>query len=261
MYRNLHGLANLNEAVPESGEARLRWLRGTRQLDVMSPKLRNRATALTLHLETDREKAVVVHDFVKTLPFGCVPDYSALTASGLLKLGHGDCFTKGMLLVALLRAAQVPARLRFVSLPANFLYGIIDTEEDTTMHAMAEVLVQGQWRVTDSYVPDAALQNSAIKKLKEEERQLGYGIHIGGARHWDGLSDASAQCDKEDAASLPTVDWGVADDPESFYADESHSELRRNFATRLKWRLAAPLVNKRVAAIRHGAAQQPQLKS
>jgi hypothetical protein len=125
------------------------------------------------------------------------------------------------------------------------------------VHAMAEVNIEGKWRVTDSYVPDEMMQVVGREWLKHEGRTLGYGIHLNGAMYWDGLSHASAQCDPNDPESLPTVDWGAADDPESFYADDSHSELRRTFMTRLKWRVAAPKVNKRVEAIRAGFGTDP----
>ncbi len=249
MFHNSNEFAH-GEAQADTGEARLRWLRGTRQLDVMAPKLRTKTLSLTQLLHTEREKAVALHDFVKSLPFGCVADYADMTAESVLKLGYGDCFTKGMLLVAMLRCAEVPARLRFASLPVHFLRGIIEPEESTIMHAMAEVLIENRWIVTDSYVPDQLLFAAASKKLKEENRTMGYGIHIAGAQFWDGIKDASAQCVVSDVGSLPTVDWGEAHDPETFYANPSHSELRRNFATRMKWRLAAPIVNKRVAALR-----------
>jgi hypothetical protein len=249
--QGLSGVISHNSSSSSlAGEARLRWLRATRQLDTMSSRITKLVQSATGQLSDERSKAVALHDRVKTLLFGCSPDYSKLTASQVLDIGMGDCFTKGMLFVALLRAAQIPARLRFVSLPTAFLRGIIETEEATIMHAMAEVYLQGQWIVTDSYVPDHLLQAAARLKLRQEGKQLGYGIHSLGSQKWDGLQDASAQCHSEDPSSLPTVDWDMADDPESFYADPSHSELRRNFATRLKWRLAAPIVNKRVAALR-----------
>jgi Transglutaminase-like superfamily len=233
-----------------TGEARLRWLRGTRQLDVMSPKLSTKTIALTQLLHTDREKAVALHNFVQKLPFGCVADYSEFTADGVLKHGSGDCFTKGMLFVAMLRCAGIPARLRFASLPVHFLRGIIEPEEASIMHAMAEMLIDNRWIVTDTYVPDPLLFAAASNKLSAENRPLGYGIHITGAHMWQGLKDASAQCVAGDPSSLPIVDWGVSHDPETFYADPSHSKLRRSFASRMKWRLAAPMVNKRVAALR-----------
>jgi hypothetical protein len=238
------------ESLHVSDRSRARWLRESAQLDIKSTKLRTRMMALTQLLPNEREKAIVIHDFVKSLPFGCVADYSQLKASDVLKMGQGDCFTKGMLMVALLRCAEIPARLRFVSLPVHFLRGIIDAEDSTIMHAMAEVYLDGRWRITDSYVPDPVFQQVAQAKLAQEKRNMGYGIHLRGDLFWDGKRHASAQCHEGDADSLPTVDWGVADDPVAFYADPSHSELRRNFATRLKWRLAAPVVNKRVAAIR-----------
>jgi hypothetical protein len=253
MFRNTSGLAGDGEAQYPSSEASLRWLRGTRQLDVMNTGLRARVKSLTQLLYTDREKAVAIHDYVKSLPFACVPDYASLMASDILKLGHGDCSSKGMLFVAMLRVAKIPARLHFVSLPTHFLRGIVPVEDATLMHAMAEVRIEGNWWVVDSYVTDEVLQVSARELLRHEDRKLGYGIHLDGAMYWDGQSHASAQCSPADPDSLPTVDWGLADDPQSFYADESHSQLRHNFVTRLKWRMAAPKVNKRVAAIRAGS--------
>jgi hypothetical protein len=244
------GHVSAGEATKTPVESRSRWLRATAQLDIKSTKLRTRMMALTQLLASEREKAVAIHDFVKSMPFGCVADYSKLKASDVLKLGAGDCFTKGMLFVALLRAAGIPARLRFVSLPVHFLRGVIEPEEASIMHAMAEVYLDHRWLVTDSYVPDMPLQLAARERLTQENRMMGYGVHIHGAMYWAGNADASAQCHVKDESSLPTVDWDVADDPMSFYADPSHSELRRNFATRLKWRLAAPMVNKRVAALR-----------
>jgi transglutaminase-like putative cysteine protease len=256
MFKNTQDFTESHDGDTLTGEARFRWLRGTRQLDVMTPLLNSRAVAVTQVATDDREKAVFLHDYIKALPFACVPNFAALTASEVLKLGQGDCFTKGMLFVAMLRALLIPARLRFVMLPTDFLHGIIEPEDLTIVHAMAEIYLQGRWRVTDSYVPDAWLQAGARSKLRAEGRKIGYGVHLQGHDTWNGLRDASAQCTTADPSTLPVVDMGVADDPESFYADHNHGGLRRNFATRLKWRLAAPIVNKRVAAVR-AIVQQP----
>lgn len=245
------GHLSAGEPTQHSEHSVRRWLKASAQIDIKSTKLRTRMMALTQLLASPREKAVAIHDFVKNLPFGCVADYSQLKASDVLKLGVGDCFTKGMLMVGLLRCAGIPARLRFVSLPVHFLRGIIDPVESTIMHAMAEVYLDERWLATDSYVPDLAFQRAAQALLAQEKRSLGYGIHLLGDVYWSGTRDASAQCHETDPSSLPTVDWGVADDPMSFYADPSHSELRRNFAMRLKWRLATPVVNRRAAAVRN----------
>jgi hypothetical protein len=249
MFRNSTGYAQ-GEGQPVTGEAKLRWLRGTRQLDVMAPQLRNKTVSLTQSLNTEREKVVALHNFVQSLPFGCVADYSEFTADSVLKHGSGDCFTKGLLFVAMLRCAGIPARLRFASLPVHFLRGIVEPEEASIMHAMTEMLIERHWIVTDTYVPDPLLFAAASKKLSAENRALGYGIHIAGTQIFHAIKDASAQCVVGDPSSLPIVDWGVSHDPETFYADPSHTKLRRNFASRMKWRLATSVVNKRVAALR-----------
>jgi Transglutaminase-like superfamily len=238
------------EPRQEDAESLTRWLRATTQLDFKTPKLRTTMLSLTQLIAGDRDKAVALHDFVKKLRFGVNPDDMSLKASDVLKQGFGDCFTKGMLFVALLRCAGIPARLQFVSLPSHFLYGIIDAHDATIVHALAQVHLDGQWVTTDSYVPDLTMQLAAIDRLSAEDRMLGYGIHRRGAIYWLGRKDASAQTHASDESSMPTVDWGIADDPMSFYADPSHSELRRSFAERLKWRIAAPIVNKRTEALR-----------
>lgn len=252
MFINSAGFA-AGELLHSTGEAGLRWLRATQQLDILAPKLRTKVISLTQLKTTPQEKAVAIYDFVKSMPFACVADYAALKASDVLKAGQGDCFTKGMLFVAMFRVASIPARLRFVSLPVGFLRGVAELEDASIMHAMAEVFVADHWWVVDSYVPDLILQKKARSKLIAEGLQMGYGVHVYGDEHWDGASHASSQCSADDMGSLPIVDWGFADDPGSFYAQDSHSELRRNFAMRLKWRLAASLVNKRVAALRQSA--------
>jgi hypothetical protein len=249
MFRSSFGFVSHNTQI-DTGESGLRWLRGTHELDTMHPHITSTVDRLSYGRRTLKDKALAIHDVVKRMPFACEPDYAALTASKVLKLARGDCFTKGMLFVTLLRAAGIPARLRFVSLPVHFLRGIVEMPDPSIMHAMAEVYLDETWWVTDTYVPDVQLVHAATAKLAQEGQAMGYGIHVQGVVHWDGASHASAQCSTDDASSLPVVDWGISDDPESFYADESHSELRRNFVTRLKWRLAAPIVNNKVEALR-----------
>jgi hypothetical protein len=255
MFRNSAGFFAANAHL-DSGESSLRWLKSTRSLDTMHPSIWHAVDQVSMGRKTQLATALAIHDLVKRMPFACAPDYSALTASDVLQLERGDCFTKGMLFVALLRAANIPARMRFMSIPTHFLRGIIAVPEPFIMHAMAEVYLNEQWWATDTYVPDPELMNAALSKLKTEGKSMGYGIHRQGATHWDGCSHASAQCTSFDAKSAPMVDWGVSDDPETFYSDETHEKLRRNFVSRLKWHVAAPMVNAKVAALRDAHTQK-----
>ena len=122
---------------------------------------------------TDVQKATLIHDFVKALPFGCVAGFDHVPAVSVLKTGHGDCHTKGTLFVALLRSAGVPARLRFVTLTGAFLHGIIDIGQSTITHAVGEVYLQERWIQTDTYVTDSILEAQAMTLLKQQEISAG----------------------------------------------------------------------------------------
>ncbi len=225
------------------------WVAATRLLDLDDPKLRIQAMRITQLATSETQKAVFVHDFVKSLPFGCVAGFDHVPAGAVLKAGRGDCHTKGTLFVAMLRSVGVAARLRFVTLSSAFLKGIIDVP-DTITHAVAEVYLDGRWVQTDTYVTDTLLETHAMQLLEQQGSQIGYGIHIRGNHFWDGRHAAHAQYTESDAASMPVHDWGVAHDPEHFYGSKDHEALKLGWLTRVKWMLAAALVNRRVEQLR-----------
>jgi Transglutaminase-like superfamily len=233
-----------------SPEARLFWLRETEQLNFSASKLRILATQITQLQNTDIGKALAVHKHVKSLPFGCVANFTKVKASDIAKQGYGDCHTKGLLFVALLRAVHIPARLHFVTMSTQFLNGLIDTGTQTMVHAVGEVFLDGKWRQSDAYVVDAEYEASARSQLRVEQRILGYGLHAMGDKDWNGVDAAHAQYTLADPDSLPIVDWGPTHDPAHFYEDESHAALRHSFTQRVKWTLGANIVNRKVALIR-----------
>lgn len=227
-----------------------RWLLATEQLDIETSKVRILAQRLTQLQSGERKRAVAIHDYVQNMPFGCIADFQNTKASDVLRLGYGDCHTKGVLFVALMRAAGMPARLRFVTLPTRFLRGLIDTGSQTMTHAVGEVFLEGVWQQVDTYVVDTAFGAAARAKLQSEGAKLGYGVHLDAAIYWDAIADAHGQSTPLDTSSMPIIDWGVSDDTRSFYADEEHAALRHTFTVRVKWMLAAPVVNQKVAQIR-----------
>ena len=94
----------------------------------------------------------MIHDHIKSLPFGCVAGFDHVFAAAVLEAGREDCHTKGTLIVAMLRSIGVPAQLRFVTLSSAFLKGIIDVSHSTVTHAIGEVFLEGRWVQTDTCV-------------------------------------------------------------------------------------------------------------
>ncbi len=226
------------------------WLRETEQINFNASKLRILSNQVTQLQHSDIGKALAIHKHVKSLPFGCVPDFTRVKATDIAQQGYGDCHTKGLLYVALLRAVHIPARLRFVTVSTQFLNGLIDTGTQTMVHAVGEAFIDGNWRQNDTYVVDAQYEASARSQLRVEQRILGYGLHAMGDKDWNGVDPAHAQYTPADPDSLPIIDWGADHDPGHFYANENHAGLRHNLMTRMKWTLGAGIVNRKVALIR-----------
>ena len=229
-------------------------LGNTRLLDLDNSKLRLQALRITQLAAGDIQKAIGIHDFIKSLPFGCPTTGGHTSAAQVLKSRRGDCHSKGTLFVALLRATGIPARLRFVSLSGAFLRGILDMKENSITHAIGEVYLNGQWAQTDSYVADVELETLALAKLDSEGQLLGYGIHVRGDRYWNGLKNAHGQYASDDPSSLPLIDFGVHHDPELFYATQPRLLDQNSWLTRAKWSIAARLINRRTQQLRSGGA-------
>ena len=226
------------------------WLSTSALLDLNDPKLRIQAISLTQLADTDTQKVVAIHRFIKAIPFGRAASFDYVSAGDVLRSRQGDCHTKGTLFVALMRCVGLPARLRFVTMPSTFLRGIISLPNANMVHAIGEVYLGERWVQMDTYVADKMLEVKAAQLLVQQGLVARYGIHLDGAREWDALHDAYGQSALSDPSSLPLQDWGVAHDPEQFYAAATDPSLKMGWTTRVKWMLAAGLVNRRTQWVR-----------
>jgi Transglutaminase-like superfamily len=250
MLRNSTGFGDLTNIDSVSPEARLMWLRETAQLDFTTAKLRILATRLTQLCAHDRAKAVAVHNYVQSLPLVFAPDFLHVKASEVARLGYGDCHTKGILWVALMRALGIPARLRFITSPVGFLAGLIDTHTNSMCCALGEVFLDGHWHQTDTYVEDDAFAREARALLSLEHHFAGYGLHAMGERTWTSQSDSHSHRSPADEGSMPIMDWGVAHDPEYFYAEKMHAPAHHSQKGRTQWLTGATKLNRKVQQIR-----------
>lgn len=166
-----------------------RWLVTTGLLDLEDPKLRLRAHALTQLCKTEREKALAIYGFVKRLPFGKQWKLRLRTAREVMDAGRGDADDKGTLLIALLRAADIPARLRYIQVRGEILRGLTSSIASAG-RPVAEIRLADRWMRTDTYIFDAAYMAAARQRLKDRGWEWGYGIHREGHMIWSGAGDA-----------------------------------------------------------------------
>lgn len=229
-----------------------RWLGCSPLFDLEEPKLRLRVRALTQLSKTERDKALAVYRFVKRLPLSRPFKLRLRTAGEVLKSGRGDAPDKATLLVAMLRVAGVPARIRYLSLHGGILRGLVPGLRHA-MRPLVEMWLDGRWCRTDTFIFDAAFMAAARQRLKDRGWQWGYGIAVDGAMLWDGTRDAFVGGCPPEEDRMVLGQLGVFHDPADCMA-RAYGERYRRFLRLVQWTLVAPLMQRTIRRLREDFA-------
>jgi hypothetical protein len=195
----------------------LRYLGATPLIDADHPDIRVAARGITAHAGCECDGAVAIHDFVRDhVVFGFTSSLHDMKASEVLECRLGYSLTKGTLFVAMLRAAGIPARLRFMEIHSDLVRGILVTNTPFVAHCVAEVWLEGRWIRTDSYVVDPGLLANVRRRLGLEAALLGYGAHRRGTSRWDGKREAFSQLVSGSACRISGRDFGILEDARQF---------------------------------------------
>jgi transglutaminase-like putative cysteine protease len=93
--------------------------------------------------------------------FGC--DLVQVKASETLAKGYGACWNKALLMVALLRSNQIPARLAFNPVKRDFMRPTLgeasETLHETENHCFALVWLNDKWIAVDATLDAPTYQN------------------------------------------------------------------------------------------------------
>lgn len=225
------------------------WLGRTPLIDLEDPKLRLRVRSLTQLGKTDRERALAVYAFVKRMPLARAMKLRLRTAREVLDAGRGDAPDKATLLVAMLRIARLPARVRYVALRGAILRGLASGVHQAARPVL-EVWLHGRWVRTDTYIFDAAYMAAARQHLKDHAWEWGYGIHVDGAMVWDGSSDSFVGGPPTQENPMLVADLGAYSDPLEFVSSPAYLEKHRKWARQLHWNVLAPLMQRAIRSLR-----------
>jgi len=221
-----------------------------------TPFINELAQSITRGAQSDRERAVMIHDYVRdTVRYGFTARFDEATPGETLKAGVGHCNPQTDLFVTLLRAVGIAARYHYVTISGEILRGVQPNVPSLISHGFAEVELDGRWLKVDSYIVDPAHADGARARLEQEGRDVGYGFHRRGAVVWDGASDAFSQLADP---SMVIEDQGTWETPEDFFSSPGY--LHRlgplSFSTLLgampsfMVRLWGGLVDRRLDALR-----------
>lgn len=229
-------------------------LGATALIDVDAPGLRTHAQRIAGEGDA-LTRAVRVHDHVRDgIAFAFDAHPWALSASRVLARGAAHSIPKATLFAALLRAVDIPARIRFVSVDAGLLRGLMDLAAPRMEHALVEVWLEERWLACDSYAVDADYFDSACRQLRSQRRAWGLGIHVDGRVEWTGRSASFSQLVTGGPDALPdVVDLGVHADAAALYARGAPEATRPGLSSRLDWRLRVRGANQRIRELRAAA--------
>ena len=236
------------------GEDPARWLASSPLLDLEDPKLRLRAQSLTQLCKTEREKAIAVYGFVKRLPFAKPFKMRLHTAREVLEAGRGDAPDKATLLVALLRLAGLPARIRYVMLRGEILRGLT-TSMTAAARPLVETFIGGRWVRTDTYIFDAGYMAAARARLKEQDWEWGYGIHVHGQTLWDGVNHSFVGGQSTEYDPMVVEDLGVYCDPLEFVSSRTYRANHPRLARAIHWNVLSPVMERAIRDLRQDMAR------
>lgn len=176
-----------------------------------------------------------------------------ISASAVLGDGYGQCNTKGTLLMALLRALDIPCRLHGFTIHKALQRGIVPEAvyglaPESILHSWVEVFHDGRWINLEGFILDQPVLQALQARFAEGGDDLcGFGAGT------DCLSAPPVEWVGEDTYIQRTginLDLGLFDSPDDFYARH-----RQNFGW-LRGLLYRHIVrhwmNRRVSALRRG---------
>ena len=223
------------------------WLGATQLLDLEDPRLRMRASALTQFSLNDRAKALAIYAFVKRMPYSRPFKMSHRTARAVLDSGKGDGPDKATLMIALLRSAGVPARLRIVRMDGRILRGVVN-HLGWISWPFVEAWLDGRWIRTDTYIFDAPYMAAARQALKASGQQFGFGVYVNTQPVWTALEDASLSPEPPDSDPMVLQDMGPFHDNDDYMASHGFRTRHSRLARFMRWNLMVPKI--RLALLR-----------
>ena len=176
-----------------------------------------------------------------------------ISASVVLKDGYGQCNTKATLLMALLRATEIPNRIHGFTIDKALQKGAITgiwykLSPKNILHSWVEILVDEQWYFLEGVILDKIY----LAKLQEKNSDCkttfcGYGAYTDNFKNppidWN-LNNTFIQ-DKG-----INQDFGLFDTPDEFY--EQHQQKLNVFERFVFKNIVRHKMNKNVAKIRNG---------
>lgn len=173
-----------------------------------------------------------------------------LTASEVLREGIGQCNTKATLLIALLRAIEIPARLHGAKVTKEFQKSLMPKvmarlAPPYIVHTWAEVLYGGEWVALEGVITDIPYIDALKSRYPHQKKFFDYAVAV------EDLSALQLDWRGKDTfvQSLAVVeDYGIFATPDEFFAE--YTQEYRGIKKFLYETVGRKIMTKRAAKVR-----------
>ena len=176
-----------------------------------------------------------------------------IPASEVLQDGYGQCNTKGILFMALLRALGIPCRIHGFTIYKQLQKGAMNSwyyrlSPDEIIHSWIEVMYQGNWLNMEGFIIDLPYLNKLQQKFKQCSGSFcGYGVAT------DDFQNPAVFWDENDTYVQKegiVQDFGTFVHPDQFFS--LHPKKLSALKIVILSKLGRHLMNRNVRRIRRG---------
>lgn len=176
-----------------------------------------------------------------------------ITAEQVLKDGYGQCNTKGILFMALLRAVNIKCRLHGFTIDKKLQKGamtgfVYKNAPNNIIHSWVEVFYNEKWYELEAFILDKKYLEKLKAKFKNYNNEFcGYGVAV---KNFENLNIEWNENNTYIQSEGINNDYGIYDSPDEFF--KNHNQDLSKFKTFLYQNIGRHLMNYNVNKVRKG---------
>lgn len=229
-----------------------KYLKETKLLDYNNKNIQELIKKRNWKFLDDYQKIEKIYNFVRDeINFGYnVSD--DIPASKILFEGYGQCNTKGILFMALLRGVNIPCRIHGFTINKKLQRGamtgiVYKLAPKDVIHSWVEVLYEGKWYELEGFILDKQYLNKLQKKFSNCKNDFcGYGVATKNFKNppinWN---KNNTYIQKEGI----NKDFGIYSDPDVFF--KNHHQRISHLKEFMYKNIGRHVMNKNVIKIRN----------
>ncbi|KKR33120.1 MAG: hypothetical protein UT64_C0014G0003 [Candidatus Falkowbacteria bacterium GW2011_GWF2_39_8] len=197
-----------------------KYLQSTKLLDFEHSAIKKLIADRRWQSMAEYDRILAIYNYVKDeIKFGYNLS-DTLVASEILNDGYGQCNTKTILFMALLRSVRISCRFHGFTIHKELQKGLVNNlayflAPREIIHSWAEVLYDAKWFELEGLILDKAYLNGLKSKFKDHQGSFcGYGVDV---NEFENIPNEWQGCNTYIQKEGIVRDFGIFSSPDEFY--------------------------------------------